>query len=96
MSIPPVRDLPSGRLAQRREHLLAEIAQPPSRSPLPRRGLLAVPTVVAVRDYVLDRAGARSRLALGRPPLADRRHRPAIVAARPCSPRRRSVSVIAS
>ena len=60
VSIPPLRDLPPARLAQRREHLLSEIAQPPSRSPLPRRGLLAVPTVVADRDDVLDRAGARS------------------------------------
>jgi dipeptidyl aminopeptidase/acylaminoacyl peptidase len=60
VSIPPLRDLPPARLAQRREHLLSEIAQPPSRSPLPQRGLLAVPTVVADRDDVLDRAGARS------------------------------------
>ena len=60
VSIPPLRDLPPARLAQRREHLLSEIAQPPSRSPLPRRGLLAVPTVVADRDDVLDRAGARN------------------------------------
>ena len=30
-SIPPLRDLPPSRLAQRREHLLSEIAQPPSR-----------------------------------------------------------------
>jgi TolB protein len=58
--IPPLRDLPPARLAQRRKHLLSEIAQPPSRSPLPQRGLLAVPTVVADRDDVLDRAGARS------------------------------------
>ena len=60
VSIPPLRDLPPARLAQRREHLLSEIAQPPSRSPLPQRGLLAVPTVVADRDDVLDRARARS------------------------------------
>jgi hypothetical protein len=42
LSIPPSRDLPPSRLAQRREHLLSEIAQPPSRRPLPRRGLLAL------------------------------------------------------
>jgi Tol biopolymer transport system component len=41
-SIPPLRDLPPGRLAQRREHLVSEIAQPPSRSALPRRGSLAL------------------------------------------------------
>ena len=42
ISIPPLRDLPPNRLAQRREHLICEIAQPPSRWPLPRRGLLAL------------------------------------------------------
>jgi Tol biopolymer transport system component len=41
-SIPPSRDLPPGRLAPRREHLISEIAQPPSRWPLPRRGSLAL------------------------------------------------------
>ena len=32
VSIPPFRDLPPDRLAQRREHLISEIAQPRSRS----------------------------------------------------------------
>ena len=66
-AIPPSRDLPPNRLAQRREHLISEIAQPPSRWPLPRRGLLALVAaalVVAVgtasaiggvRSFILDR-----------------------------------------
>ena len=41
LSIPPTRDLPPGRLPQRRQHLISEIAQPHSRWPLPRRGSLA-------------------------------------------------------
>jgi hypothetical protein len=67
LSIPPLRDLPPHRLAQRREHLLAEIAQPPSRRPLPRRGLLGLAAAAlivvvgtasaigGVRDFILDR-----------------------------------------
>ena len=54
--IPPLRDLPPGRLAQRREHLLSEIAQPPSRWPLPRRGLLAL--VAAALIVVVGTASA--------------------------------------
>ena len=66
-SIPPLRDLPPHRLAQRREHLISEIAQPPSRRPLPRRGLLALvaaalivvvgtaSAIGGVRDFFLDR-----------------------------------------
>ena len=65
--IPPPRDLPPHRVAQRREHLLSEIAQPPWRLRLPRRGLVAlvaaalivvVGTAAAiggVRAFILDR-----------------------------------------
>jgi hypothetical protein len=67
VSIPPSRDLPPSRLAQRREHLLSEIALPHSRRPLPRRGLLALAAAAlivmvgtasaigGVRDFILDR-----------------------------------------
>jgi hypothetical protein len=55
-SIPPTRDLPPGRLAQRREHLVSEIAQPRSRLPLPRRGLLAL--VAAALIVVVGTASA--------------------------------------
>ena len=65
VSIPPLRDLPPARLAQRREHLLSEIAQPPSRSPLPRRGLLAVPTVVAIAVAIVAGAALLVTPALG-------------------------------
>ena len=65
VSIPPLRDLPPARLAQRREHLLSEIAQPPSRSPLPRRGLLAVPTVVAIAVAIVAGAALLATPALG-------------------------------
>ena len=54
--IPPLRDLPPNRLAQRREHLLFEMAQPPSRWPLPRRGLLAL--VAAALIVVVGTASA--------------------------------------
>jgi hypothetical protein len=43
--IPPNRDLPPGRLAQRREHLLAEIARAPERRRRPWRA--AVPALAA-------------------------------------------------
>ena len=56
LSIPPSRDLPPHRLARRREHLLSEIAQPPSRWPVPRRGLLAV--VAAALIVVVGTASA--------------------------------------
>ncbi|HEU0058225.1 MAG TPA: hypothetical protein VFQ08_13315 [Gaiella sp.] len=65
VSIPPLRDLPPARLAQRREHLLSEIAQPPLRSPLPRRGLLAVPTVVAIAVAIVAVAALLATPALG-------------------------------
>ena len=65
VSIPPLRDLPPARLAERREHLLSEIAQPPSRSPLPRRGLLAVPTVVAIAVAIVAGAALLATPALG-------------------------------
>ena len=68
-SIRPLRDLPPARLVQRREHLLSEIAQPPSRSPLPRRGLLAVPTVVAIAVAIVAGAALLATPALG---LGDR------------------------
>ena len=55
-SIPPLRDLPPHRLAERREHLISEIAQPPSRRPLPRRGLLAL--VAAALMVVVGAASA--------------------------------------
>ena len=55
-SIPPLRDLPPHRLAERREHLISEIAQPPSRRPLPRRGLLAL--VAAALIVVVGAASA--------------------------------------
>ena len=48
LSIPSSRDLPPGRLAQRRGHLISEIAQPPSRFPLPRRGSLALVAVALI------------------------------------------------
>jgi hypothetical protein len=66
-SIPPSRDLPHNRLAQRRDHLITEIAQPPSRSPHPRSGLLALvaaalvvvvgsaSAIGGVRAFILDR-----------------------------------------
>jgi hypothetical protein len=66
LSIPPSRDLPPNRLAQRRDHLISEIAQP-SQWPLPRRGLLALvaaalivvvgtaSAIGGVRDFFLDR-----------------------------------------
>ena len=56
LSIPPLRDLPPNRLAQRREHLLSEIAQPPARSSLPRRRLLAL--VAAALIVVIGAASA--------------------------------------
>jgi Tol biopolymer transport system component len=56
VSIPPLRDLPPGRLAQRREHLISEIAEPPSRWPLPRRGSLAL--VAALIVVVVGSASA--------------------------------------
>ena len=56
VSIPPSRDLPPNRLAQRREHLITEITQPPSRWPLPRRGLLAL--AVAALIVVVGTASA--------------------------------------
>ena len=65
VSIPPLRDLPAARLAQRREHLLSEIAQPPSRSSLPRRGLLAVPTVVSIAVAIVAVAALLATPALG-------------------------------
>jgi hypothetical protein len=65
VSIPPLRDLPLARLAQRREHLLSEIAPPPSRWPLPRRGLLAVPTVVAIAVAIVAVAALLATPALG-------------------------------
>ena len=55
-SIPPLRDLPPNRLAQRREHLLSEIAQPPSRLRLPRRGSVAL--VAAALIVVVGTASA--------------------------------------
>src|SRR5688572_5547336 len=66
-SIPPSRDLPPNRLAQRREHLLFEIAHAPPRWPLPRRGVLALvaaalivvvgtaSAIGGVRAFILDR-----------------------------------------
>ena len=66
-AIPPSRELPPARLAQRREHLISEIAHPPSRWPYPRRGLLALVAVAlivvvgaasaigGVRALILDR-----------------------------------------
>jgi hypothetical protein len=56
LSTPPLRDLPPNRLAQRREHFLAEIAQPASRWLLPRRGLLAL--VAAALIVVVGTASA--------------------------------------
>jgi hypothetical protein len=56
VSIPPLRDLPPSRLAERREHLLSEIAQPPSRLPLPRRRLLTL--VAAALIVVVGTASA--------------------------------------
>ena len=55
-SIPPLRDLPPNRLAQRRKHLLSEIAQPPSRLRLPRRGFVAL--VAAALIVVVGTASA--------------------------------------
>jgi Tol biopolymer transport system component len=55
-SIPPSRDLPPGRLAQRREHLISEIAEPRARWPLPRRGSLAL--VAALIVVVVGTASA--------------------------------------
>ena len=55
-SIPPPRDLPPNRLAQRREHLISEIAQPPSRLRLPRRGVVAL--VAAALIVVVGTASA--------------------------------------
>jgi hypothetical protein len=55
-SIPLSRDLPPNRLAQRRAHLISEIAQPPSRGPLPRRGLLVL--VAAALIVVVGTASA--------------------------------------
>ena len=54
--IPPPRDLPPHRVAQRREHLLSEIAQPPWRLRLPRRGLVAL--VAAALIVVVGTAAA--------------------------------------
>jgi Tol biopolymer transport system component len=65
VSIPALRDLPPARLAQRREHLLSEIAQPPSRSPLQQRGLLAAPTVVVVAVAIVAVAALLATPALG-------------------------------
>jgi hypothetical protein len=55
-SIPPSRDLPPNRLAQRRDHLISEIAQPHSEWPLRRRGLLAL--VAAALIVVVGTASA--------------------------------------
>ena len=56
LSIPPLRDLPPSRLAQRREHLRSEIVQQPARLPLPRRRLLAL--VAAALIVVIGAASA--------------------------------------
>ncbi len=56
ISIPPLRDLPPHRLAQRRGHLISEIGQPPSRLRVPRRGLVAL--VAAALIVVVGTASA--------------------------------------
>ena len=56
VSIPPSRDLPPNRLAQRREHLVSEITQAPSRWPLQRRGFVAF--VAAALIVVVGTASA--------------------------------------
>ena len=72
--IPPSRDLPPGRLVERRAHLLSEIAQRPARRLHPRRLALALAAAVlvlvvgtasafgTVRDLVLG-APVKSKIA---------------------------------
>ena len=54
--IPPSRDLPPGRLVERRAHLLSEIAERPARRLHPRRGALVL--VAAALVLVVGTASA--------------------------------------
>lgn len=59
-SIPPLRELPPGGLAERRQHLLAEVAQPPRTRRWPQRlPLLPLP---AVSSGIASLAGKHSRV----------------------------------
>ena len=71
--IPPLRDLPDDRLAERKRHLVAEIAHPSLRRRIPPRAVLVL---VAALVVFIGTATAFGTVRTSSPALASTRRSP--------------------